>query len=356
MFVDKCSGYWWPSPIFVIMLRNKAVLTHGLVWLALLLVLFLINVREHPSHAVILILLYGALNLIIFYVHYFVVNPLLIGTGRYWRAIGYMTLLLAISITIKYGIALYYEDIILQYRDSDGQQKILTPAQYTAAALLSGLFFMLLSTAVYVISSNFKTSEDRKNLETEKLNAELAFLRSQINPHFLFNSLNNIYSLAYKKSDKTPEAILKLSEIMRYMLYDSNEKTVLLEDEINYLENYIELQKLRFKEKVHVDLHVDMDKEGHRIMPLLLISFLENAFKHGVSTDADKPIRIAISVQNGRLHLKTENAKNRVNKDQTKGVGLTNLKRRLQLGYPDRHTIHVVESEHYYSSELFIYL
>ncbi|MGV3763562.1 sensor histidine kinase [Parapedobacter sp.] len=338
------------------MLKNKAVLTHGLVWLALLTVLFLVNVREHPDHAVILILLYGALNVIIFYIHYFVINPILIGMGRYWRAVGYIAIVLAVSIVVKYGIALYYDDIILQYRDSDGQQKILTPMQYMVAALISGLFFMLLSTAVYVISTNFRTREDRKNLETEKLNAELAFLRSQINPHFLFNSLNNIYSLAYKKSEKTPEAILKLSEIMRYMLYESNEETVLLEEEINYLKNYIELQKLRFKEKVHVDLHVDIEEAGRRIMPLLLISFLENAFKHGVSTDEHQPIRIDISVQNGRLYFKAENAKNQVNKDQTKGVGLTNLKRRLQLGYPDRHTINVVESENYYSSELFIYL
>lgn len=338
------------------MLKNKAVLIHSLVWLVLLTVLFLINVREHPAHAVILILLYGALNVTIFYIHYFVINPLLISTGRYWRALGYMTIVLVVSIVVKYGVALYYDDVILQYRDSDGQRQILTSVQYTTAALISGLFFMLLSTAVYVISSNFKTREDRKSLETEKLNAELAFLRSQINPHFLFNSLNNIYSLAYKKSEKTPEAILKLSEIMRYMLYESNEDLVLLEEEINYLENYIELQKLRFKEKVYVDLHVDIDEEGLRIMPLLLISFLENAFKHGVSTDELKPIRIDIGVQKRRLHFKAENAKNQVNKDQTRGVGLTNLKRRLQLGYPDRHTINIVESEHYYTSELFIYL
>ncbi|HWK59485.1 MAG TPA: sensor histidine kinase [Parapedobacter sp.] len=338
------------------MLKNKAVLAHGLVWLVLLAVLFLVNSRERPAHAFILILLYGALNVSIFYMHYFLINPLLIGTGRYWRALTYMAVVLVVSIAVKYGIAHYYDDIILQYRDSDGQQQMLTPLQYMVMALISGLFFMLLSTAVYVVSSNFKTREDRKSLETEKLNAELAFLRSQINPHFLFNSLNSIYSLAYKKSEKTPEAILKLSEIMRYMLYESNEDLVLLEEEINYLENYIDLQKLRFKEKVYVDLHVDIDVEGHRIMPLLLISFLENAFKHGVSTDKHKPIRIDISVKNGRLNFKAENAKNQLNKDQTKGVGMTNLKRRLQLGYPDRHTINIVESEYYYSSELFIYL
>lgn len=331
-------------------------MAHGLVWLALLAVLFLVNIREHPDRAAIIILLYGALNIIIFYVHYFLINPLLIGAAQYWRAAAYMAVVLVVSIVVKYGIALYYDDIILHYRDSDNQSQTLTPLRYAVAALITGLFFMLLSTAVYVISTNFRTREDRKNLETEKLNAELAFLRSQINPHFLFNSLNNIYSLAYQKSEKTPEAILKLSEIMRYMLYESNEELVLLEEEINYLENYIELQKLRFKEKVYVDLHVNIDEKGRRIMPLLLISFLENAFKHGVSTDANKPIRIDIGVKDGRLHFNAENAKNQVNKDQTKGVGLTNLKRRLQLGYPDRHTINIVESEHYYSSELFIYL
>jgi len=338
------------------MSKNKAVSIHVLVWVVLLAVLYLVNVRERPADASILILVYGALNIVIFYVHYFLVNPLLIGENRYWRAVIYMLVVLVVSISIKYGIASYYQDIILQYRDAENKEKVLTPLQYTVAALITGLFFMLLSTAVYVISSNFKSREHRKSLENEKLNAELAFLKSQINPHFLFNSLNNIYSLAYQKSEKTPEAILKLSEIMRYMLYESNEDTVLLADEINYLHNYIDLQKLRFKEKMYVDFHVDTDETDHRIMPLLLISFLENAFKHGVSTDANRPIRIDIKVHNGRLHFKAENAKNQLNKDQTRGVGLTNLKRRLQLGYPNRHTINIVESENYYSSELFLYL
>lgn len=338
------------------MLKNKAVLAHALVWAILVVVLYLVNVREHPGETVIIILLYGVLNIIIFYLHYFLINPHLIGSNNYWHAALYMVIVLVVSIAVKYGIALYYEDVILQYRDSENREKMLTPVQYAVAALITGLFFMLLSTAVYVISSNFQHREHRKSLENEKLNAELAFLKSQINPHFLFNSLNNIYSLAYQKSEKTPEAILKLSEIMRYMLYESNEDTVLLEEEISYLQNYIELQKLRFKEKVYVDLHVEIDEMDHRIMPLLLISFLENAFKHGVSTDAGKPIRINIKVQNSRLHFKAENAKSQLNKDQTKGVGLANLKRRLQLGYPDRYTINITETENYYSSELFLYL
>src|SRR5690606_6309428 len=291
-----------------IMSKNKAVSVHVLVWVVLLAVLYLVNVRERPADASILILVYGALNIVIFYVHYFLVNPLLIVENRYWRAVIYTLVVFVVSISLKYGIASYYQDLILQYRDAEHKEKVLTPLQYTVSALITGSFFMLLSTAVYVSSSNFKSREHRKSLENEKLNAELAFLKSQINPHFLFNSLNNIYSLAYQKSEKTPEAILKLSEIMRYMLYESNEEFVMLEEEINYLENYIELQKLRFKEKVYVDLHINIDQPGHRIMPLLLISFLENAFKHGVSTEASTPIRINIGVQNGRLHLNAENA------------------------------------------------
>lgn len=338
------------------MFKNKAVLIHALVWGVLLAVLFLVNARERAADALLLILGYGALNIAIFYVHYFLINPILIGENNYWRAANYMLLVLAISIGVKYGIALYNHDVILEYHDAENRERVLTAVQYSMFTLITGMFFMLLSTAVYVISANFRSREHRKNLENEKLNAELAFLKSQINPHFLLNSLNNIYSLAYQKSEKTPEAILKLSEIMRYMLYESNEETVLLAEEINYLHNYIDLQKLRFKEKMYIDLHVDIDETEHRIMPLLLISFLENAFKHGVSTDVGKPIRIGIKVANGRLHFKAENAKNQVNKDRTKGIGLTNLKRRLQLGYPDRHTINIVESESYYSSELFLYL
>ncbi|MFC3196580.1 sensor histidine kinase [Parapedobacter deserti] len=338
------------------MLKNKAALAHVLVWTTLIVVLYLVNARESAKDTAIIILLYGILNIGIFYIHYFFINPHLIGNSNYWRAALYMAGVLVVSIAVKYGVALYFEDVILQYRDDENREKVLTPVQYAVAALITGLFFMLLSTAVYVISSNVRHREHRKNLENEKLMAELAFLKSQINPHFLFNSLNNIYSLAYQKSEKTPEAVLKLSEIMRYMLYESNEDTVLLDEEINYLKNYIELQKLRFKERVFVDLYVDIDKTGHRVMPLLLISFLENAFKHGVSTDAGKPIRIDIRVENGRLHFKAENAKNQLNKDQTKGVGLANLRRRLQLGYPDRHSINIIESETYYSSELFLYL
>src|SRR5690606_12261631 len=225
------------------MLANKTVFIHTSIWSFLLLVLFFVNARGQSEETAVVVFLYGAFNIAIFYAQYFLINPLFIRDNKYWRAVGYMTVVLVVSTVIKYIVALQYEEWILRY--GDHQDKVFSPFQYIVAALITGLFFMMLSTAVYVIVDNFVQRQHRKNLENEKLNAELAFLKSQINPHFLFNSLNNIYSLAYQKSEKTPEAVLKLAEMMRYMLYESNEDTVLLTDEINYLHNYIDLQKLR---------------------------------------------------------------------------------------------------------------
>src|SRR5690606_17439996 len=190
--------------IFAVMVNIKTVLTHVLVWGILLTALFLASLRDRPDDTAVIVFVYGALNMLVFYTHYFWVNPLLIGSNRYGRAVLYMSIILLVSIAVKYAIALHYDDIILQYRDVNNTVKTRTAALYICGTLITGLFFMLLSAAVYSISANFKNREHRKNLENEKLNAELAFLKSQINPHFLFNSLNNIYSLAYQKSDKTP--------------------------------------------------------------------------------------------------------------------------------------------------------
>lgn len=336
------------------MLNKKAVILHGLVWLILLFLLFFMNSRLGVYERVIFFFVFGFYNIIIFYVHYFFINPLFLVDSRYVRAILAVVTMLVVAVGIKYGTALCFEDTVLKY----GPEKAETMnfATYAVNAVIVSLFIMLLSSSVYVVTHSYQSKEDRKTLENEKLNAELAFLKSQINPHFLFNSLNNIYSLAYQKSEKTPDAILKLSGIMRYMLYETNEDTVLLEEEVSYLENYIDLQRLRTKDEVYVELQISIDREDYRVMPLLLMSFLENAFKHGVATNAEKPIRIVIAVQDGRLHFKTENLKSQLNKDQTRGVGLANLRRRLELRYPEKHSINIVETVDYYTSELFLYL
>ena len=151
-----------------------------------------------------------------------------------------------------------------------------------------------LSSSVRITMEWFKNERQKKEMEAEKLSSELAFLKSQVNPHFLFNILNNICSLARKKSDETENAIIKLSQIMRYMLQDSKDEKVSLDKEVEYLQSYIELQRLRLPEAVKIDFSTEGRTGLCSIEPLLLIPFVENAFKHGVSYQDSSEIKIRL--------------------------------------------------------------
>jgi two-component system LytT family sensor kinase len=339
------------------MFLKKSAFIHSAIWIGLIILLLVFQFRTFGWFSLITVLPYGALNISIFYLAYFWLSPMMFTYQRVGRSLLFLIGIVLITSLVKYAVAHSFEDLLLKYGDE--KQHRLTFLQYYISACIIGLFFAFLGCVFYIIVNNIRQQQLRKNLETEKLNAELAFLKFQINPHFLFNSLNNIYALAYKKSPKTPEAILKLAEMMRYMLYESNDERVFLSNEIQYLTNYIELQRLRSKEEIYVDWEVQIgEKESmeYKVMPLLLISFLENAFKHGVSDNPLKPIRVMISIEDHRLHFRVENQKKVAFKDETHGVGLDNLKRRLQLGYPEKHTFQVIDTENYYIGELFLYL
>jgi hypothetical protein len=184
----------------------------------------------------------------------------------------------------------------------------------------------------------------RKKQE-ENLKTELSFLRSQVSPHFLFNVLNNITALARKKSDELEPTVIKLSSLMRYMLYEANEEKVLLKTELEYLNSYIELQRQRFGNKVAI--HVQMDdikQNAARIEPMLLIPFVENAFKHGTGFIYQPVIDILLSVQNDELVFKVKNKCNKNEaelKDTASGIGLQNVSRRLSLLYGKEHTLEI---------------
>ncbi|MBS1504964.1 MAG: histidine kinase, partial [Bacteroidetes bacterium] len=173
---------------------------------------------------------------------------------------------------------------------------------------------------------------------------------------FLFNSLNSIYSLAYQKSDTAPEAILKLSEIMRYMLYESNDNKVDLAKELQYLHNYIDLQKIRFGNKAFVDFKVTGEVGSQKIVPLLLIAFIENAFKHGMAYDPNVAIRLLINLDGENLHFYTENKKHMNNRDLEGGVGLQNVQRRLDLLYPNKYKLDIQDKPDFYICELSLVL
>jgi len=180
-------------------------------------------------------------------------------------------------------------------------------------------------------------NEREKNLVKEKLETELKFLRSQTNPHFLFNTLNNIYGLARRKSDDTAEAVMKLSNLLRFMLYESRNPLIKIEDEIKMLDNFINLEKIRYTKKLTVEFKREIDNEQEQVSPLLLLPFVENAFKHGASENRfESKIEIDLQLNNGLLLFRVENSKEECNENAIKGnIGLSNVRRQLELMYKD---------------------
>lgn len=205
-------------------------------------------------------------------------------------------------------------------------------------------FFAGIAVFLRLLVDWFKAERRQMELSNQQLQSELNYLRAQVNPHFLFNTLNNIYALAYKKSDNTAEAVMKLSSMMRYMLYEANEERVPLQKEMEHLHSFIALQKLRSKKQEIVHLHTEGDIESQDIAPLLLIPLVENAFKHGDFLRS--PVEIKLSVSPGVLLFKVRNSRSTAqSKDTTGGVGLRNIRRRLSLLYPGNHGLHIQEEE-----------
>lgn len=297
---------------------------------------------------------YGIINVSLFYINSLILIPDIIKKRqKSWLYLFLIIGLILVTVVLKLGIGIIYPEIILQYKNQ-GKIVNITYFNYIVRCLFTSGFFVVISSLLKFASDWFSNERIQRNLESQKKDMELQFLKSQLNPHFLFNSLNNIYSLAYQKSDKTADAILKLSEIMRYMIYESNDSWVALSKEVEYLQSYIELQKLRFKDGAAVELTLNGEIDAQHVVPLILISFVENAFKHGVANDPADPIRINIIANQKILHFSITNKKSKTNKDAMGGVGLNNVERRLQLLYPDRYKLNIVNSATHYTSELML--
>jgi two-component system LytT family sensor kinase len=230
--------------------------------------------------------------------------------------------------------------------------------------LQDNLYFLLptivMAGAAVAVRDAFVREKARENylllqvLEQEKTQAELAFLRTQINPHFLYNTLNYLYAQAYPVSEQLAEAVLRLSDLMRYMLHDSPDGLVALDKEVEYLENYLAIYRLRFEENFCVQFRqVGVPVGGQRVATLLLIPFVENALKHGVVNQAAHPVTIELALPSpDRLEFTVSNRINQHQKDATTGVGLPNIRRRLELLYPGHHTLTVHNDGQTYQTRL----
>ncbi len=226
---------------------------------------------------------------------------------------------------------------------------------FSSAKIIKSSTYIYPVVAIAVVIKMFqqwyKFQQTTQQLTQEKLAAELKFLKAQIHPHFLFNTLNNLYALTLKKSDHAPDVVLKLSELLNYMLYECNAMHVPLHKEIDLLENYIALEKIRYGDRLEVAYHVKGEVAGNMIAPMLILPFVENSFKHGVSEEvADAWISIDLSIYEGQLTLKVDNSKSAHQKktedtDYKKGIGMSNVKRRLELLYEGKYDLKVIDAD-----------
>jgi two-component system LytT family sensor kinase len=203
-----------------------------------------------------------------------------------------------------------------------------------------------------------RTELANHNLAAEKAAAEISYLKKQINPHFFFNTLNGIYALAIKKSELAPQAILQLSNMMRYVLYDCEAEKVTLDKELKYIRSYIDMQSFRLTENNKISFHVSSCNDCAEILPMLLIPFVENAFKFGISADDDTTILIDINWNSKTLSFFCQNEKkiSRAAHSEQHGIGIKNVQKRLHLSYPDRHELNIQENEEIFSVNLTLQL
>ncbi|WP_240935652.1 sensor histidine kinase [Hymenobacter sp. HDW8] len=224
--------------------------------------------------------------------------------------------------------------------------------------MLSTLLVVGLGTSVAAVQRGQREAQLRQALEQEKVSTELSWLKAQINPHFFFNTLNNIYSLTLLDGERAREAIHRLSRMMRYVLYDTQHGTAQLSQEVQFLQDYIDLMQLRLTDNVRIEFTIPHPLQEASIAPLILLTFVENAFKHGVSTVASSRIHIAMQQPTpDTLEVTVQNSvfsDRPVALDENSGIGLTNTRRRLELLYPGRYTLTVTEQtpEHEYRVHL----
>ncbi|MGY3055342.1 two-component system LytT family sensor kinase [Pedobacter sp. UYEF25] len=290
-------------------------------------------------------------QIIQFYICFLWVYPNYLKQDKIVKLIGGMFVALLAFIFLRYGI----EEIVYPKFFAIRNYNVGTTfSYYFWDNVYWGTSYIVVAMAVFSVQQSFRSEIANKNLKNDVIKAELAFLKSQINPHFLYNTLNYVYALAIPVSDKLADAVLKLSDLMRYTLSESATGFVPLVKEVEYVNNYIALFEMRFEPNFYVQFGTDGLTEKQEIASLLLIPFVENAFKHGVVSDPSSPVKIKLKANLKTLSFEVSNKINRNQKDTSSGVGLLNIQKRLNLIYPDRHELMVSNNGNTYKTTLTI--
>jgi LytS/YehU family sensor histidine kinase len=293
-------------------------------------------------------------NILASYIHYIFFLPILFKDKKW----GKYFLLLLILLGVVISLRIFTENKIFAILTTNEEYFKTIKLTRIISTVWDTLSFLVFTGMIRFVLDWFELENKRKQLENEKLNAELNYLKSQINPHFLFNTLHNLNSLVYAGARNANEVIIKLSNIMRYMIYESSKERVMLSSEIDYMNDYIHLESIRLNNAFRLDFKIEGPVEQVQLAPLMLITFLENAFKHGVSDqEADCWIDVRLTVNEKQLHYHVSNKKINVKQNKLKsGFGLDNVKKRLELSYPDKYTLLVSDLEDSYSIDLTIQL
>ncbi|WP_040253854.1 sensor histidine kinase [Psychroserpens mesophilus] len=279
-------------------------------------------------------------------------------TKQYWRFALYTSYTLIISLYLLF-VSIFFSLIYIsnfEYADMNPLTKnvlFITTAVYLVVIVVS---------AFKLLKLNLKQSKNNAELEAKILEAqlklkeqELHYLKMQIHPHFLFNTLNTMYGFALKKADDTPDMILKLSNLLDYLLYQTEKPSVLLSEEIAHIQDYIDLEKMRFNDTLDVSFHIDIPSESVTIAPMLLLPFIENSFKHGSLIDRQLKIDIQLSAHSHMIDFRIENS-NSENTEQQHGIGLDNIKKRLELLYPNQYHLEIMNQNDKFSVQLQLHI
>lgn len=338
----------WQSPL----LRQRW-LRHVVFWLGY--VSFFAVVGEGDLHAlgdafVAELVLLPVKMTTVYLTLYLLIPRLLLQNRLAWFATSVLALLLLASL-LQRGM-IYYVLYPLQYPGVPvGEFVNLSQIIRYGLTILTVL---LLASAIKIGEYWYRDQQATKAMAKARLEAELKFLKAQIHPHFLFNTLNNLYALTLQKSDRAPEVVLRLSELVNYMLYEASASSAPLAREIETMHNYIALERIRYGEGLDIFFDVSGEVNGTHLAPLLLLPFIENSFKHGVSDELnEKWISINLNVNGPRLTFKVENSRSRrphdaPPPDYTGGIGLKNVRRRLELLYPQRHELAIHDDDSSY--------
>jgi two-component system, LytTR family, sensor kinase len=323
--------------------RNR-ILQHVLFWLVHIVFYATLygSFQENYTQTFIEELIYLPVRMIFTYFTIYFILPKFLLPGQYGSFFVWFLLSSIVAVIVQRYVSFAFHYPIY-YPEAVNDPFFFFPKIVKTFASMYPVVFT--AAAIKLLKHWYVNQKAQQVLTQEKLQAELKFLKTQIHPHFLFNTLNNLYALTLKKSEKAPETVLKLSELINYMLYECRSDEVSLSKEIKFIRNYVDIEKMRYGDKLDVDIRISGEVGERKIAPLILLPFVENCFKHGASEDLQQSwVKLTVDSHQDHVVIKVENSKsengNGVAREE--GIGIQNVKRRLDLLYPGRHELKII--------------